>query len=104
MTGTSGKYQVTTYRNADPITDIESFVNGAKQAMRGGRTVCLSDRPADDWWFGLDDSHLDVGPFASERAARREAVKMIRLDNRTAVIEFKRRGTTVTPLPPSGNA
>jgi hypothetical protein len=68
-------YEVVTYRCADPITDIEIFANGAKQALRGLQQVCLSDHPNGDWWYSLNDGCLDVGPFISEQAARDDAIE-----------------------------
>lgn len=60
---------ISTYQNSDPITDIGEFANGSKQAKRGAVEVCLSNEPAGDWWWHLDDGCLDVGPFISEQAA-----------------------------------
>jgi hypothetical protein len=67
-------YEVTTYRNADPIAHVDQFANGDKQAKRGGKEVCLAGEPAGDWWWHINDGHLDVGPFASEEAAFADAL------------------------------
>jgi len=70
-------HNITTYQNAEPIRDIDPFANGSRQARRGDKPVCLSNEPAGDWWWHLDDGHLDVGPFISEYAALTDCLESI---------------------------
>jgi hypothetical protein len=88
---------ITTYQNNEPITDIGEFANGDKQAKRGDKTVCLYESSyfeklggktifrdslygypdKKNWWWHLDDGHLDVGPFYSEEQARIDCLESL---------------------------
>jgi hypothetical protein len=58
------EYNTTTYQCAEPVWFTEKG-----SSLRGEQATSLSDEPAGDWWWHLDDGCLHVGPFDSESAA-----------------------------------
>jgi hypothetical protein len=56
---------------------MADYVISLYQAARPPEEFCDTDNPQGDWYWNLDDGHLPVGPYPTERAAREAALQSI---------------------------
>jgi hypothetical protein len=107
----TGEYVITTYRDGGEITFLEVDIDKNETSMRegenstksgtylrDGKEICLSDHPAGDWYFHLNDGRLDVGPFISREAAiadARESIKAEAFDGRLRTVDGRVRSVNL---------
>jgi hypothetical protein len=80
-------FETTTYRNATKLVRFDEWMDGHGCYRRGEKTEIYVPRElqeivdrggsAGDWYFALNDGHIDVGVFTSEDAALADAKKSI---------------------------
>jgi hypothetical protein len=72
----TGHFEITPYRHGGKLVADDEYL-GKPMYTRDGKHICGSKKPEGDWYYALNDGHLDVGPFISREAAIADATRSI---------------------------